>query len=295
MNVLEVLPSGEVVAKLATPILLAQSVQGMYNQGSYLVYVNVAENRVLVSVTTGGNTVQTFKVEYNESTNALSSSSIHTANFDAASPQFGNLTFARVATGGAVLCLSSSPWGNYVQNMEVLRTYFFSANPTGATTVFERAHSGQTTGNTPHVYVPFTETSGMLTNGYRMQWFEGGVVNQSVGFANAANASYGSSVTADGVYLGDGYVGLLSVGSTDENGISATRYWRVVKFTDANFAEISPNTNANDSNRGSPILAPHRWFANDVILDLVAPDLIVMCCIGNVDRFALRTLWLPAV
>ena len=299
MNVLSVdSTTNEITCKLVTDVTLVTqpTTWGFYSSGVAITAIRESDNNILIAYRTTANQAKIVRVSYDTDINNLTITDIHTFALHSTAPYYNSLKFVKVPAGGIMLYLNISATSYNVMDTAINKIFYIADGVNSATPVYDVTRTGSAEELRRKTFVPFNSTSGLFTNGQWMQHFDTGVFGQSVTITNAITPSY--SFNDHSILLNDEYFICLSINTnnhiTNENGVfNIDRGFRVVKYTDPNYAICSPSTVGNAATQaGAVIPAAYNWFIEMPMLDFVDPELIVIPALGFSNTFTFRTIWL---
>jgi hypothetical protein len=263
-----------------------------YANGVAITGITETDNSVIVAYRTGFNQAILARVSYDPNTNSLSKSTIHTFTFHTVNPAFSNLGFTKTPNG---VMLYSAVSTTTAQSAGITKMFYVGLGSSTATVFLDVAFTGSLSDIRRKTYIPFTDTTGVFTNSAAIQFCNNGSLSQSVAITNATGP--GNSYCSYSLKLSDGYFVSLSVDAnatfTSEQITNVSRGFRVVKYTDPNYAICSPaSVGATNTQSGVVIPAANLWMVEMPMLDLVDDSLIIIPTIASSTSFGFKTLWI---
>lgn len=295
-NVLYIDPTtNEITTKLATDVnFYTQATSWGFNtNGIAITAINESDNSVLIAYRTASNQAKIGRAVYDPNANTLTFSELSTFAIHTGTPSIGNLQIVKTPNG-VIVTNAVGITSSRLDLAGINKMFYVASGSNTVTTIFDETYSSTTVQNRRKSYVPFTDTTGVFTDGMYMQAFTNGVLGQSISITNAGGPSVYLHCS-HALKMTDEYFTTLTVyfgGSvTTDNLSNVSRGFRVVKYTDPNYSICSPATVGTTSQAGVTITAPAYWFPEMPMMDLVDSQLIVMPVIVNSNSFGFKTLW----
>lgn len=235
------------------------------------------DNNVTVAFRDSGGTgtnLYVYRFQYDPSTNVLTKNLLFSQTLSV--DYYYSVTMIRVPNTSTV-CVTWYRGGTYANsnsayyaNGNAARTYMVSSTATSATALDTAANLGY-----PVFMIPLSSTDLVSMQSSKASKYYSTVTGPYLQDSQFASNGGTYTIPANGVAISDSYYGFFATPDTSlpdqRNVVGMYAYFRVVKFTDKNYSQVSPGTAGTTSEEAGIKLyktgttSPIMWYLNNIL------------------------------